>query len=132
MANRVYPTHRRKRTYRRKRTLAGSLLSDTTAAANRLSWQGTALLGVALFAVFYWALPDWIAQYLESLRGNKFYPIVNAALGRRIHWVQWLGIALGMLCTFFAVRKLFTAQQLDRGGQYRATWFSRFLARLLD
>jgi hypothetical protein len=120
------------RRYRRKRSMAGRMLSDTSYIANRLSWKGTAIFGIILFVVFYWLIPAWLSHQLNSLEGNMFRPMVEAIFARRIHWVQWLGIALGLICTFFAVRNYFACQRLDRYGESNVGFFSRLLARWFD
>lgn len=33
-----------------------------------------------------------------------FYPMLEASLGRRVHWLKWIGIAGGLIGLFFAAR----------------------------
>lgn len=121
------------RRYRRKRSMAGEMLADTSYVANRLSWKGAAIFGVVLFVAFYWLLPALLTHQLESLpQSNMFRPMVEALFAKRIHWVQWLGIALGLICAFFAVRNYFASQRLDSHGERNVSFFSRLLARWLD
>lgn len=120
------------RNYRRKRSMAGEMLSDTSYVANRLSWKGAAILGVVLFVIFYWLLPAWLNNQLNSLQGNMFRPMVEAVFAKRIHWVQWLGIALVLICAFFAIRNYLAFQRLGSGGERNVSFFSRLLARWLD
>lgn len=112
--------------------MAGEVLSDTSYIANRLSWMGAAILGFVLFVVFYWLIPMWINHQLNSLQGNMFRPMMEAVFSRRIHWIQWLGIALALICAFFSVRNYFDSQRLDRQGERDVSFFSRLLAKLLD
>lgn len=123
-----------RRRYRRKRSpsMAGSMLADTTYIANRLSWQGAAFFGVILFVIFYWLLPEWINYKLSTLQSNTLRPAFEALFARRVHWLQWLGIALGLICAFFAIRNYFTSQRLDYRDERQVSFLSRLLARWLD
>lgn len=121
-----------RRYYRRKSSMAGEMIRDTAYIGNRLSWQGSAILGFVLFAVFYWLLPWWVQTRLDGLQSNMFRPMLEAAFGRRIHWFQYLGIALGLIGLFFAIRNYFAYDRLDRGGENNIGWFSRILAKLID
>jgi len=116
----------------RRRTYAGQLLGDTSYIANRLPWGLAMAFGVVLFAFFYWAVPAWINQHLESLQGNQYRPIAEALFARRTHWFQLLGIALGLVCTFFAIRNYFLLGRLDCRDEHRTASISRLIARLLD
>ncbi|MGZ8212910.1 MAG: hypothetical protein ACXWTP_00210 [Methylosarcina sp.] len=112
--------------------MSGGMLSDASYVANRLSWTGAALLGFVSFIVFYWLLPMWINHQLNSLQGNMFRPMVEAVFSRRIHWLQWLGIALGLICAFFSIRNYLGLNRLHSGGERNVSFFSRLLARWLD
>lgn len=118
--------------YRRKRSIAGETLAETTFIANRLSWKGAAILGLLLFVIFYWLLPIWINNRLSLLQKNMFRPMVETIFAPQVHWVQWLDIALVLVCTFFAVRNYFVSERLDRYGEHNVNFFSRLLARWLD
>lgn len=107
-------------------------MADTAYIANRLSWKGAVIFGVILFAIFYWALPAWINHQLSSLQSNIFRPMLEVVFARRVHWVQWLGIALALICAFFAVRNYLACQRLGVGGERNVSFFSRLLARWLD
>lgn len=120
------------RRYRRKRSMAGEALADTAFIANRLSWKGAAIFGAVQFVVFYWLLPAWITHQLDSLQNNMFRPMVEAVFARRVHWLQWLAIALALVSTFFAVRNYFASERLGRYGENNVSFFSRLLARWLD
>ncbi|PKD39546.1 hypothetical protein CWO84_14835 [Methylomonas sp. Kb3] len=112
--------------------MAGGLLSDTAYIANRFSWQGTVILGVVQFIVFYWLLPAWINHQLDSLQGNMFRPMVEVIFAKRVHWLQWLAMALALICGFFAIRNYFAVGQLDRYGERQVGFISRLLARWFD
>lgn len=117
---------------RRKRSSSSGALADTAYIANRLSWQGAAVFGVVLFVIFYWALPAWINHQLSSLQSNMFRPMIEAVFARRVHWVQWLGIAFALICAFFAVRNYLACQRLGAYGERNVSFFSRLFARWLD
>lgn len=120
------------RRYRKKRSPASQVLSDTSYIANRLSWKGCIIFGVLSFSLFYFFIPMWLNNQLNSLQGNIFRPLVEAVFAKRIHWVQWVGIALGLICTFFAVRNFFASEHISSYGERNVGFFSRILARFLD
>jgi hypothetical protein len=51
---------------------------------------------------------------------------------RRIHWFQWVGIALGLVCVFFALRNFLAGYRLSQAGEQSASFWSRIVARWLD
>jgi len=120
------------RRYRRKRSIASEVLSDTSYIANRLSWKGCIIFGILSFVLFYFLIPMWLEQELNSLQDNMFRPVAEVLFARRIHWVQWIGIALGLICTFFAIRNYFSLQLVGRAGERNVSFFSRILAKFLD
>jgi uncharacterized protein involved in cysteine biosynthesis len=117
---------------RRKRSAAGEILGDTTHIANRLSWRGAVILGGVLFVVFYWLLPAGLNHVLESVQSNRFRPVVEMLYARRTHWLEWLGIALGLACLMLAIYKYMTNQRVTRDGERATSLLSRILARFLD
>lgn len=120
--------------YRRRysRNRRSGMIQDTVEVANKLPWWGAAFLGVAFFSLFYWVLPAWMHSKMDELQGNMFRPLVEAIFIRRTHWVQWTGIAIGLVCAFFAIRNYFAVRHLDRREQQNVGWLARFLARFLD
>lgn len=121
-----------RRKYRKSRSMAGSILSDTAYIANRFSWRGALALGVVQFVIFYWLVPGWITHQLDSLKSNIPHQIMVAAFSRRLHWFQWLAIALALICGFFAIRNYFADSRLDRYGERQVGLLSRLLARWFD
>lgn len=121
-----------RRRYRRKRSVAGEILSDTSYIANRLSWKGAAVFGVVLFVIFYWLMPAWVHHQIETAHSTNSRMMLEALFARRIHWFQWVGIALGLICGFFAVRNYFASQKLSRYGEGNVSFISRLLARWMD
>lgn len=120
------------RRYRRKRSMASEVLADTAYIANRLSWKGAAIFGVVLFVLFYWVLPAWINHQLSSLQNNMLRPMFETVFARRVHWVQWLGIAFALICAFFAIRNYLAYQRLGAYGERNVSFFSRLFARWID
>lgn len=121
-----------RRYYRRRGSMAGEMIRDTAYIGNRLSWRSSAIFGVVLFSVFYWLLPWWIQAKLTELQSNMFRPMLEAVFGRRIHWLQYLGIALGLICLFFSIRNYFSADRMNRSGEATVGWLSRLLAKLIN
>ncbi len=120
------------RRYRRKRSRASEALADTAYIANRLSWKAAAIFGVVAFVVFYWVLPAWITHQLSSLQNNMLRPMLETVFARRVHLVQWLGIAFALICAFFAIRNYLACQRLDAYGERKVSFFSRLVARWFD
>jgi hypothetical protein len=74
----------------------------------------------------------WVNDQLDSSQGSMYRPLVEAVFARRIHWVQWVGIALGLICTFFALRNYVASERIGSDGEKNVSFFSRILARFLD
>jgi hypothetical protein len=121
-----------RRRYRRKSSLASSIVRDVAYVGNRVSWRFSLVYGVVLFVAFYWVVPALLLRGLERLRGNPLYPLLDAVFARRVHWSQWLAIALALLCGFFALRAYFRADPLAYRNERRAGLLSRLLARWID
>jgi hypothetical protein len=77
---------------RHRRSAAGQIASDTACIANRLSWKTAAVFGVALFVVFYCAIPVWLISNIPSPDGKAYRGTFEILLARRIGWFQWIGI----------------------------------------
>ncbi len=121
-----------RRRYRRKSSLAGSIVRDVAYVGNRVTWRFSLIYGAVLFIAFYWIVPALLLHGLERLRTNPLYPLLEAVFARRVHWSQWLAIALALLCGFFALRAYFRADRLTYRHERRAGFFSRLLARWID
>ena len=115
----------------RKRSAASRVVGDASSLANRLSWKGAVLLGAVLFAVFYWLLPAWFRSNLEMVQTNALRPVIEYVYGRRIHWSQLIGIALALVCAFYAVHNYFSSRRLGHQGERSVGMLSRILARIL-
>lgn len=125
------PSRRRYR-HRRMSSVAGSIVRDVAYVCNRFSWRVSLAYGAVLFVAFYWLAPALLLEWLERLRGNPLYPLLEAIFARRVHWFQWLAVALALLSVFFALRSYFRASPLASRDERRAGFFSRLLARWLD
>jgi hypothetical protein len=117
---------------RRRRSDVAQVVGDAAYISNKLPWWGAALLGVFSFVLFYWLLPWWINSRIETLGTSTLRPAVETILGRRIHWSQYVAIALALVCAFFAVRNYFRADRLKYPQLKDASFFSRLLAKVLD
>jgi len=83
-----------------------------------VSWRGALLLGAVSFIVFYFILPAWVASILHEQENNMFYPMLVATFARKLHWLQWVGIATGLIGLYFAFRNYHygsTARWEERG-----------------
>lgn len=121
------------RRYRRSRqSPAGQIVGDVAYIANRLPWQWTLGLGAVLFIAFYWGVPALISWHTESTGDNISRAMLEAMLGRRSHWAQWIAIAIVLVCSFFAAWNAWTSCRLDRTGENNTGFISRLLARWID
>lgn len=95
----------------RRRSAASSIVSDTVYIGSRLPWWGALIFGLAAFIIFYFMAPAWLESKLAAQESSRFYPMLEAAFGRRIHWFEWVGIACGLVCLFFGVRNYLWSSQ---------------------
>jgi len=118
---------------RRNKNSTGALVRDTVEVGNRLPWWGAAMMGVLLFSIFFWVVPAWIHYQWESnpVR-SPLGDMVRQVFERRLHWIQYLGIVLGLIGVFFAIKNYFWSERLSRQGEHDVGFFSRLLGRLLD
>lgn len=122
-----------KRRSRRTPSLSSSFLRDVTHIANRVPWYAAAALGLVLFVTLYWFAPPWLEGKLAQLpEDNQFRPLAEALVGRRLHWLPRFGIALGLICAFFAVKNFFSRKTFGREGERNVGFFARLGARWLD
>lgn len=117
---------------RRRGSTAGQLVSDTAFIANRLPWPWQLAFGLFLFASFYWGVPAVIAWQLESIENKVVRGMLEGAFGRRGHWSELLGIALGLTCVFFAGWNAWTRYRFGREGERNTGLVARVLARWID
>jgi len=117
-----------RRRYRRK----SSPLGDVAYIGARLPWWGALLLGVVTFALFYFALPAWLSAKLAEQSTNKFYPILEAVFERRMHWLQWLGIACGLVGVYFAARNYILTSRAGANERGLVAWLAKLLGRSID
>jgi hypothetical protein len=108
------------------------MVRDTSSIANWVSWKVALVMGVALFAVFYWALPAWLQSQIDSGKTINLKPMLEIVIGRRVHWSRLLGITLALVCLVFAAWNYFGQDRLNSNGERNVGFISRLLARLLQ
>lgn len=116
----------------RRRSTANSVVRNTVEVANILPWWGAAILSLTLFVLFYWILPQWLQSKLNDLQGNMFRPMIEGLFDRRMHWSQWLGITIGLVGLFFAVRNYFVVRGMDKSDLWGVGWLARLFAKFLN
>lgn len=118
------------------RSRPASLIRDALDAGNRLPWWGAALMGVVMFLLLYWIFPAWIHwQWQQSpprVSSAAPWGLIQESFERRVRWMQYLGIVLGVIGTIFAAKNYIWPRQLSRSGQQGIGFFSRLLGRFLD
>lgn len=117
---------------RRRRNNASSIIRDVAHIASKVGWQGALVLGAASFVLFYFILPLWFTSILEAQNKNTFYAAIEAIIGRRTHWLQWVGIACGLLGLFFSVRNYHYGRNARSGERGLAAFLAKLLGRALD
>ncbi len=60
------------------------------------------------------------------------YPILEAAFARRLHWLQWVGIATGLIGLYFAVRNYHLGSNARREECSLVSLISKLLGRSID
>ena len=127
-----------RRYYRRRRSSsAGTLIRDSVEVSNRMPWWGAAIMGLVMFSFFYWIVPGWVHAQWEANQphtesGRIMQNMIQHLLERRLHWVQYLGIALGLVGALFAVKNYFWSQHISRAGERGVGFFARIFGRWLD
>jgi hypothetical protein len=114
-----------RRYYRRKSKT--SIISDTVYIGARLPWWGTLAFGVLVFVIFYFVIPVWIENKILVHGDSPMLFALSEVMNRRIHWFQYLGIACGLVCAFFAIRNFFIA----KSASYPERGIIGLIARLL-
>ena len=123
----------RRRGRGRRRSTAGGMIGDAVYVGNRLPWWGAALMGLITFVIFYLAVPAWVhAQWDANPSQSAASVAIRQVLERRLHWFEYLGIGLGLVGAFFAIKNAFLVQRLGHTGERGVGFFSRLIARLLD
>lgn len=120
-----------RRNFPRTRSPSSQAVKDVS--ANRLPWQACIAVGLVLYVLLSWIAPPLLAQRLAELpHDNSFRPLAEALIGRRLHWLPRLGIEMGLICAFFAVRNFFASRRLTKQGEDQVGFFARLGARWLD
>ena len=120
--------------YRRRyrRNSSSSVVSDVAYIGSKLSWQGALMLGAISFGLFYFALPAWFDSLLNERQNSMFYPMLETVLARREHWLQWIGIACGLVGLFFSLRNYYLVNTADSDERNLATFLAKLLGRNID
>lgn len=86
-----------------------------------------------MFIVFYWAVPAWLNYQLSTVDSHSVLrPVVEMLFARRVHWVQWLGIALSLICAFFAIYNYLELRRLNKGEERDVSILGRLIARFIN
>lgn len=120
------------RRHYRKRTVAGSIISDTVSIGSKLPWWGALLFGMCTFLIFYFILPSWLELKLQSQSNNSFYPMLEIIFERRIHWIKWVGIACGLVGLYFGFRNYYFYNKTGYQERGIIAIMRRLLSRKLD
>lgn len=116
----------------RRRSAAGSIISDSAYIGSRLPWWGALAFGILTFLLFYYIAPAWLGSKLSASEGSTFYSALEAIFGRRIHWFKWLGVACALIFGYFTVRNYVVLREVT--GQERGIVgiIARILGRSIE
>lgn len=121
---------------RRYNQVRGSLESQvvrgSVRTSNRLSPEKALILGALGFSIFYLILPAWMQSQIDSQVHSQFFPILEAAIGRRIRMAEIAGLGCLIASLIVAAYKSFTNESLGRNGVHGVGFVARFLARIFD
>lgn len=113
--------------YRKKKT---SILTDVVYIGNKAPWWFTLTIGSVLFIALYFILPGWVMSNSNSTESPIGRLIFNAVVIRRIHWFQYLGVTIGIICCFYAFRSFIYGKYLSSPDSRVVVFFAKVLARL--
>ena len=116
----------------RRRSAASSIISDTVYIGSKLPWWGAITFGLVTFILFYFVAPAWLESKLAAQESSRFYPMLEATFGRRIHWFEWVGIACGLVGLFFGVRNYLLPNQAGSKERGIVALLSKLFSRGLD
>lgn len=116
----------------RRRSKASSVIRDVAHIGSKVSWMGALWLGGISFIIFYFLLPSWVASILEEQQNNMFYPMLEAIFARRLHWLQWTGIATGLIGLYFSFRNYHYGSTAQRQERSLAGFIAKMLGKSID
>ncbi|BFM19417.1 hypothetical protein R50076_04660 [Gilvimarinus japonicus] len=119
------------RRYRRGRS-RNSIVSDSVFIGSRLPWWGAVLFGAVTFVMFYFIAPAWFESKLLAQETSRFYPMLEAVFGRRIHWFKWLGVACGLIGLFFGIRNYFVSSRAGHSERGIVSLLSKLFGKGLE
>jgi magnesium-transporting ATPase (P-type) len=120
------------RKYYRKKSTASSMLSDTAYIGRKFPWWVTLTLGVFLFSIFYFFVPSWLLSNINSTHNPMTRSMLEPLILRRLHWFQWLGIALGLVCLFYSFRNYIFGKAYSSQESKIVVFLARILGRAID
>lgn len=117
---------------RYSRSRSSSVIRDVLDILANSSWYMSLVWGLVFFTLFYYLIPDWLQANIDSNSGNKFFPAIEITIGRRIHWVKWIGVVAGLISIYFAARNYFVHNKPGRDEKSLVTLISKLLGRRID
>lgn len=116
----------------RRRGSSSSILRDTLDIMANSPWYMAVVWGLIFFVLLYFVIPSWLHSQIEANLGNKFFTAIEFSIGRRIHWVQWLGIASAIIALYFSVRNYFLPTRAERKEKTLVGLLARIFSRRID
>ena len=117
--------------YRRK-SKTSSILGDAADISATIPWWAALLFGAFGFMLFAVFVPNILLAQLESSQDGNAFLVLEAIIGRRIHWFGWLGIACGLIGIYYGIRNYFFVLSADRDENKLISLLARILGKRLD
>jgi uncharacterized membrane protein len=108
------------------------MISDAAYIGARLSWKGILWFGGISFVILYFIIPAWLSSILQEQQNNIFYPMLETVFARRLHWLKWVAIAIGLVSIYFSVRNYSNQRCAGREERGLVGWLARLIGRSLD
>lgn len=115
------------RRYRKSRS--SQTITDLLHILANVSWYMSLFWGLIFFCIFYFLIPHWLQVHIDANTGSKFFPVFEFTIGRRIHWVKWIGIVAGLISIYFAARNYFVQNKPGRDEKSLVSLISKVLGR---
>ncbi|MCG9738338.1 hypothetical protein L1D32_09240 [Shewanella insulae] len=116
----------------RRRSQSSQIILDSVFIVSRLPWWGALLFGLALFLIFYFAVPYWLESRLSAGAESNVYPALEALYGRAIKTFHYIGIATGVGALFFSISNYFVIGTNQSEQRSLAAFIARLLGRQLN
>ena len=121
-----------RRKYRRRKSVAASILRDTASAAATGSPMQVFLFGVFGFLVFYFAFPLFLEAIIARNGEEGLMGGVARILERRSIWAERLGIAVFLLCSSFALFRKLVDHKVGKNKQKVAVVAAKVASRSIE